>query len=221
MNSAATPPTSRSYRGLKAAERKALRRENLIEAGVDIIGNRGYAQTTVKDLCRRAGVSERYFYESFANKEELLSAVYQHVTDRLRDGFIDIMNDRGSNSGQRGQDATRMFLKHVSDPVLARIQLQEILGVSDGLNREYQRAMTELGEFIGLAMRMVFPDIPAEKFASGVVGASMAGAVIQVANNWVYRGYDAPLDELAEEMYALLLSSAEKLSLSGEPGQQP
>ena len=219
MNSAAPQPTSRSYRGLKAAERKALRRANLVDAGVDIIGSLGYARTTVKDLCRKAGVSERYFYESFANKEELLSAVYQHVTDRLRDGFIDIMNAPGVSNDERGRQATGMFLRHVSDPALARIQLREILGVSDHLDQEYQRAMTELGEFICLAMRMVFPDIPAEKFTSGVVGASMAGAVIQVANNWVYNDYHIPIEELAEEMYALLLASAEKLSLSGEPGQ--
>lgn len=37
----------------------------------------GYRNATVKAVCEAAGLTERYFYESFSNSEELLVASFQ------------------------------------------------------------------------------------------------------------------------------------------------
>jgi AcrR family transcriptional regulator len=58
---------ARNYAGLSADERRLARRERLIEGAIRAYGELGYRNTTVKAVCEAAGLTERYFYESFAN----------------------------------------------------------------------------------------------------------------------------------------------------------
>ena len=50
---------SRTYRGVDTEQRRAQRRERLLEAALDEFTSRGYHKTKIADLCTRAGVSTR------------------------------------------------------------------------------------------------------------------------------------------------------------------
>jgi AcrR family transcriptional regulator len=79
---ASAPTTSaRPYRGVEAAVRLASRRSQLLGAGLDLLGadRQDAAELTVRGICRRAGLAARYFYESFADKDEFVAAVFDRV----------------------------------------------------------------------------------------------------------------------------------------------
>lgn len=69
---------ARPYRGVEAADRLALRRGQLLTAGLDLLGTEG-ADLTVRAVCRQAGLAARYFYESFTDKDHFVAAVYDWV----------------------------------------------------------------------------------------------------------------------------------------------
>ena len=73
----------RPYGGVSANERIATRRTRLLEAGLELFGTDGYLASGVKDVCREAGLTDRYFYESFRDTRELFIAVFDRVTDEL------------------------------------------------------------------------------------------------------------------------------------------
>jgi AcrR family transcriptional regulator len=83
MGSMATASTTsaRPYGGVGPADRLATRRASLLEAGLDLLG--GDAELTVRGVCRQAGLAARYFYESFADKDEFVAAVFDWVIARL------------------------------------------------------------------------------------------------------------------------------------------
>jgi AcrR family transcriptional regulator len=72
---------ARPYRGVDAADRLASRRAKLLGAGLDLLGadRPDAAELTVRGICRQAGVTARYFYESFADKDEFVGAVFDWV----------------------------------------------------------------------------------------------------------------------------------------------
>jgi AcrR family transcriptional regulator len=80
MASAATT-SARPYGGVDAADRLATRRAKLLAAGLDLLGadRDDAAELTVRGICRQAGVAARYFYESFAEKDEFVGAVFDWV----------------------------------------------------------------------------------------------------------------------------------------------
>ena len=71
---------ARPYRGVQPADRRAERRGRLLDAGLSILGSASEPEAlTVRGLCRHANVSARYFYESFSDRDEFVSAVYDWV----------------------------------------------------------------------------------------------------------------------------------------------
>ncbi len=74
----------RPYRGVDADERQARRRRQLLEAGLDLLGAEpAVAELTVRAVCRQAGLTLRYFYESFVDKDEFIGAVFDWVVADL------------------------------------------------------------------------------------------------------------------------------------------
>jgi AcrR family transcriptional regulator len=74
---------SRPYGGVSASERLAIRRQKLLDAGLELFGTRGIAATSIGDICDQARLTKRYFYESFQTIDELAVAVFDQVTGRL------------------------------------------------------------------------------------------------------------------------------------------
>jgi AcrR family transcriptional regulator len=73
-------PQSRERLGPKS-ERT---RHSLMEAGLVVLRDRGFRDTSVDDITSAAGVSHGTFYRYFANKEELLRALAEAAAERTR-----------------------------------------------------------------------------------------------------------------------------------------
>jgi len=70
------------WSGVPLEDRQALRRDQLISAGVEMLGAATGPALTVRAVCREAALTERYFYESFADRDEFVRAVYDDVCNR-------------------------------------------------------------------------------------------------------------------------------------------
>jgi len=68
--------TERRYAGRTGAERRAERHALLVGAAADLVRGQGLAAIGVRPVCRAAGLTERYFYESFSGVDDLLSALF-------------------------------------------------------------------------------------------------------------------------------------------------
>jgi AcrR family transcriptional regulator len=97
----------RTYRGRTATERTSTRRAALLEAALDLLGDGG-ATVTMTAVCDRAGLTERYFYESFRNREELLLTLLDQVAEEVRVAVDEAVGDAEGDQAdvsRRGLDA--------------------------------------------------------------------------------------------------------------------
>lgn len=76
---------TRTYRGISADDRRAQRRSVLVETALDCLHSDGLAGVSVRSVCARARLTPRYFYESFADLDELLVASVDSVVDEVAD----------------------------------------------------------------------------------------------------------------------------------------
>ena len=70
------------YRGVSAQERAAERRRRLLDATLSVWAD-PTTRTTMTAVCGAAGLTERYFYESFRSLDEALTAVLEQVATEI------------------------------------------------------------------------------------------------------------------------------------------
>jgi AcrR family transcriptional regulator len=115
-----------TFKGVSADDRRIDRRSRLVEAAYEIAGTEGADALGVGRVCLAAGLTKRYFYESFASLAELQSAVV--------DQAIAVMSDRvdpfrPTEPGGPPQRWLAAFLGAlVDDQCLARVLLTETHG---------------------------------------------------------------------------------------------
>ena len=189
---------TRKYAGENAEIRTQHRRLKLIDAGKQCFGQAGFSKTKIKDICIAADLTERYFYESFKNKEELLGVVYVTLMDSLMEELKQTV-ERGQGSGI---DTWRQlgycyFSLLKEDKPRAQIQLFEILGVSDELNLIYQKKLREVADLMMEMIVRIFPSVSQTLFHP-LHFTALTGAFWQLANEWVLSGYEQTIPELLE-----------------------
>ncbi|MEN4451258.1 TetR/AcrR family transcriptional regulator [Mycobacterium sp. SM3041] len=115
----------RPFRGVSAADRLAERRADLLEAGLDETAQSGVAGLRMKSVCERAGLARRYFYEHFANRDELLIALFDDLIDRVVERMVPAVDAEPLNLYDRARAAMDAFLSvFVEDPRRVRLYVE-------------------------------------------------------------------------------------------------
>ena len=60
-----------------------MRRDTILQAGVDVFLEYGYVSASVDEIVRRAGGSKRTVYKYFGNKEELFAAIIASLSSQM------------------------------------------------------------------------------------------------------------------------------------------
>ncbi|WP_197378667.1 TetR/AcrR family transcriptional regulator [Mycolicibacterium mengxianglii] len=103
------------WSGVPLEDRQARRREELIDAGIELLGGAGGPALTVRAVCRRAGLTERYFYESFADRDEFVRAAYDAVCNTAMSTLVSAVTPR--------EAVERFVALMVDDPIRGRVLL--------------------------------------------------------------------------------------------------
>ena len=110
----------RPYRGLSPDERTEDRRRRLLAAGRECFAEAGDAAPWVGQVCARAGVSKRHFYELYDDRLDLVNALHAEAMEWLRDGFEDDA-DGADPVAWLARLVPSLFDKLQEDPLRARV----------------------------------------------------------------------------------------------------
>src|ERR1700693_155136 len=114
------------FKGISADDRRLDRRNRVVEAAYEIAGTEGAGALGVGRVCLAAGLTKRYFYESFASLTELQSAVVDHAIAVMSERVDPFRPTGPSGPPQRWLAAFVGAL--VDDQCLARVLLAETHG---------------------------------------------------------------------------------------------
>lgn len=190
-------PPRRAFRGIAHADRLQQRREQLIEAGLEAFGTRGFHATTVRDICTGAKLTERYYYESFRSLEALFSAVYVELNRRLKQATLDALAKvpPTGDAAKFARAALRVLLEFVrDDPRRARIMLIDAVSISHDVQRLSGEITRDYALLVRSFIDRLFPDAKAKGVDVDVLAAGLLGANIHIATHWVSERFATPLD---------------------------
>jgi AcrR family transcriptional regulator len=201
----AAPLPTRAYRGVSAEARRAARRERLIEAGLERFGTLGYHRTTVRDLCAEARLTERYFYESFDGREELIVAVFAKVAGEVAERIVAAVAAALRDPRALARAAIRAAIVYVTDdPRRARILLLEAAGSVPELERRRREIVSDYARIVQRTQRdLLGPGAPTAtdaRLTSLAIVASLAELILE----WQVGGLEVSRERLIEHCTALM-----------------
>lgn len=193
---------ARPYGGIDAADRRASRRAKLLEAGLDLLGADvpQAAELTVRGICRQAGLTARYFYESFADKDEFVSAVFDTVIADLAAKTQAVVQSAPPDQQTRAGIAN-IVRTIVGDARIGRllfgVHLSNAVVVRKRVESTALLAMLS-GQHAGTALRL--PENDRIKAA----GHFVVGGVAQTISAWLAGEVRFKPERLIEQLAALL-----------------
>jgi AcrR family transcriptional regulator len=138
----------RVYGGRSTEQRQADRRRQLIDAAIEIWGEQGWSAVTMRGVCARAGLIDRYFYESFADRAALLVAVWDQQRDELIAKLVAVLTQPIENPIAQLRAAIATLVHDVAtDPRRARILFGEHTG-NDALERRHVDALQQFTDLL-------------------------------------------------------------------------
>lgn len=190
---------SRRYAGNSAEERRALRREKILEAAIQVYGEQGYRASTVQAVCDAAGLTKRYFYESYRDSEDLLAACLRRVVTEFAGELAQAAPDGDVGREERARVILRAYFQTLKeDPPRARLFLLDTDGVGTDVVEAMREAQSDIADLL----------VPAESGSTGGDRASLQrlGAVAgtaRISSIWIAGGYGLPLDDVVESALSL------------------
>lgn len=198
--------SARVYAGVEGDQRRSERRAQLIEAGLDLLGEPdGEATLSVRGVCKRAGLATRYFYESFEDRDVLTAAVYDHAVTRIAESTLQAVAEAPQEERAMVRAGVATIVRVVSDdPRLGRLVFS---GPANSVLA--QRRLESARMFVGLttAQAVDFYGLPGGSEVE-VVAQFVVGGFAQILTAWLGGVLPAPPDVLVERCTDLILAAA-------------
>lgn len=81
--------------------RRAHTRARLLDAAGQVLVARGYAKTTIEDVCAAAGYTRGAFYSSFESKQDLVLALFDHHSAHRLDQLEGLLHHPAPGAARR------------------------------------------------------------------------------------------------------------------------
>jgi AcrR family transcriptional regulator len=219
----ATRVPQRAYGGVSAGERIAARREKLLDAGLELFGTRGFAATGVKDVCREAGLTDRYFYESFANNEALFLAVFDRLTDDLFAAVAVAVGDAGDNAAGQLRSAISAFVDAlVADSRKPRVLFMEAAAAGPDAAAHMRATLRRFATLVAATARRHLPPATSDEEVQ-LVALSLVGLLERAITDREEGALGMPAERLVDQCVSLYVTFLGALANTapGRPGGRP
>ena len=156
-------------------------RPRLLEGMARSVATKAYADTTVADIVREAGVSKRTFYECFATKADCLIALYEAASHNALTMLREAIDPAPEWQTQIERALAAYLGCLMENPVLMRTLFIEILGLGDQGLAARRRVNLEIAGF----MRKVINGGQGNTRREPPLSAGMAMAIVGGINELI------------------------------------
>jgi len=199
--------------GLTREQVQSSQRQRILDAVLDVVGERGYAATTVAHVTAAAGVSRTTFYEQFESKQDAFLIAYDEFGERFL-GDMDAVStsepaevlaaaaERLVNWGRRRPAACRAFLLEIHAVGEAGLEHRE----------RVMKVAEERFERVAAWLRRVDPSLPA---LPRMVGRAVVAASWELTAQAVHTSGDTTAESREALAYVWLLGLTGRPQVAG------
>jgi AcrR family transcriptional regulator len=207
----------RVYGGVGASERQAARRQRLLDAGLELLGTEGYGATTVRAVCSQAKLTPRYFYESFADLDALLLAVFDEIADELATQILRAVTPPPGDATSTARAAIGAGVRTLTDDRRkARVLFTEAIG-SEALAERRRQTLRGFAALVAAQGRAFYGAPQTSDRLVELSALMLVGGLSEAFAAWLDGEVPATVQELIDDCTALFVAvgeTAARLSLN-------
>ncbi len=191
----------RPYAGIEAADRLAGRRDRLLRAGLHLLGCAvDPPELTVRGVCGQAGLATRYFYESFADKDEFIAAVFDWVVAGLA------VSTQAAVAAAPPAGQTRAGMANIvatieADPPIGRLMFNSRLSNATVVRKRVESSAL-FAMLSGQHVEALLQRRASERIKAGA--QFVVGGVAQTISAWLAGEVRLDGDELVDQLTAII-----------------
>jgi len=202
---------SSGSRSSKAARTRA----RLIDSAKQVFEEKGFLDSPVADIVRRAGVSHGTFYHYFQSRDDILREVARQADERLNAPMGDVILRRGSDvpPAERIRQSVRAFLEAYRDQARVMGVVEEVSRYDDDLREARQERLRHYVDELAGSIRALQRRGLADPTLDPILASAVLGSItIHFPEMWLVDGVvDCSLDEAADHV-ARIFTNALKLT---------
>jgi AcrR family transcriptional regulator len=189
------------YGGRSAAERQAERRERLLDAALAVWGRDGGPRVTMTRICAEAGLTERYFYQEFANLDAALVAVMDRVAAEIEHrgrAALEAVEAAGGDPAARVRAAVGAFVEILTeDPRKGRVAIVESAAF-DALRPRRSELLRLFAHLAAEDATALYGERALSAREGEMAGLIFIGGVAQLVTGWLDGSLEATPDEIVD-----------------------
>jgi AcrR family transcriptional regulator len=200
------------YGGVDAADRRADRRERLLQAALDLVGTEGWQACTVRAICARANLTSRYFYESFTDRDALLLALFDQIVEQSAIAVLAAVAGAPDEARAKAHAAIEAFVELVTeDPRKVRVLFVEAMG-SEALTRRRAQTVRSFAEIVAEQARVFYRMREASDPLVQMTAVMLVGGLTETLLAWLDGTVRMSREELIDTCTDLFVATGERAS---------
>lgn len=178
----------------------------ILEAAVEVFAEKGFSQSTISQIAKKAGVADGTIYLYFKNKDDILAQFFSYMSKLVFDEFKLAVNS-ADNAVEKFRNLIRQHLKAFQqDRNMAAVYLAETRQINRlaedqikemaGMYLDIVSEIVELGQEEGSIRKNLY---------LGLVKRFILGGVDETISTWLHSGGNYDLVSMADPLVELFL----------------
>jgi AcrR family transcriptional regulator len=191
----------RPYRGVAAGDRVASRREALVDAALDVFAAEGWTALSARRICEQAGLTRRYFYESFDDLDAVLGAAFDRITRQVTQAVGEAVStaiavDRETPLAELVARAVSAGIEVVATPPSNGRFLAVAQTAGSSIAERRARSIDDLSALVEAVLSIHRGAKPVGPRRARIVAIAANGAMLRIIDSWLAGELDLTRDEV-------------------------
>lgn len=187
---------ARPYRGVSAEDRRASRRQALLDAALDLLTAPDHRPVTMTAVCERAGLTERYFYESFKSRDALLAALLDTIGAEITQTINEALDATSGNAEDRARASIDSLVAYLgAHPERGRVVLVEAIALPH-LRERRRELLLGFKDIVVARAHELFGDEALPTPEDRIAAVIFVGGFVELTTSWITGQVEAEPEQL-------------------------
>jgi TetR/AcrR family transcriptional regulator, fatty acid metabolism regulator protein len=201
------PSSRRRGRPLRAESSPEGTRRRILDAALEVFGERGYHAAAVDDIVGRADASKGTFYFHFPNKQGIFMALADEAARRLAANVERAVADRPDALGKVDAALRAVLGTLTRHQTLARLLLVDLVNLGGGFSAKLIEVHERLAGLVRDHLDAAVAEGSIPPLDTELAAYVWLGAINEIVMRWLHTGRPESLESIVPELRALLLRS--------------